>query len=98
MKPSLSAIRGRGRGTWQLEAQIEVRAGLRLIWFLGEGHWDLVQGIRTVSVHHHYGQSEFFPLVQTMANFVAGDGDGVLALGSPLHFNVALQCQAFCLV
>lgn len=88
MKPSLSAIHGRRRGTWKLDAQIEVRAGFRLIWFLGEGHWDLVQGIRTVSVHHHYSQSELFFLVQTMANFVAGDGDGVLALGSP----PSLQC------
>lgn len=92
MKPSLSAMLGRGRGTWQLEAQIEVRAGFRQIWFLGEGHRDSVQGIQTVSVHHHYCQSEFFRLVQTMANFVAGEGDDVLALGS------ALQCQAFCLV
>jgi len=39
-------MHGRGRATWQLEAQIEVRAGFRPIWFLGEGHWDLVQGIR----------------------------------------------------
>jgi hypothetical protein len=67
MKPSLSAIHGRGRGTWQLEAQIEVHAGLCLNWFLGKGRWDLVQGIRSVSVHHHYGQSEFFLLVQRMA-------------------------------
>lgn len=98
MKSSLSAIHGRGRGTWQLEAQIEVRAVFRLIWFLGEGRWDSVQGTRTVSVHHHYDQSEFLLLVQTLANFVAVDGDGVLAIGSPLHFNVALQCQAICLV
>ncbi len=77
-------------GSLQQPSQIQVLAGLSPIWFLGKGRGDVMHRFGDVPIHHHHGQHEFFFLVKPVADFIGGDGDGVLPLGAAFDFDVAL--------
>ena len=69
--------------------QIEIDAGHRPIGFTGEGVPHIVRPFVPVAINENDGQHEFVHLVESVEDFIAGDGDGALPLGSALHFDVA---------
>ena len=78
------------QGFAQQQSQIQVLAGLGPVGFLGKGHGNVMHRFSTVAVHHHHGQHKLVFLIQPVADFVGGDGDGVLPLGAAFDFDVAL--------
>ena len=69
--------------------QIEIDASHRPIGFTGEGVPHIIRSFVLVALDEDDSQHEFVRLVESVEDFIAGDGDGALPLGSALHFDVA---------
>ena len=74
-------------------AQIEIDAAHRPVRFLGKRFLHVIRPFMGFAFHQHDGQDELLLLVESVEDFVAGDGEGGLAPGAALDLDVAGRRQ-----